>query len=161
MTTLLAAVVDASRRVAETSSRLAKRDAIAACLRGAAADEVEVAVAYLSGEIRQRRIGIGYATLAAQRGAPADQPLLSLLDVDASLERIAATTGKGSAAQRGVLLSALFQRATALEQDFLIRLLVGELRQGALEGVMIDAIAAAAGVPVGDVRRAAMFAGDV
>jgi DNA ligase-1 len=71
MTTLLAAVVDASSRVAQTSSRLAKRDAIAACLRGAAADEIEIAVAYLSGVTCQGRIGIGYATLAALRGSHA------------------------------------------------------------------------------------------
>ena len=161
MPTLFAAIVEASGRVAGTASRLAKRDAIAGCLRGAAADEVEIAVAYLSGEIRQRRIGIGYATLVAQRGAPAAQPGLSLLDVDAALDRIAATTGKGSAAERGAQLRALFERATAVEQDFLLRLLVGELRQGALEGVMIEAIAAAAGVPVADVRRAAMFSGSI
>jgi DNA ligase-1 len=159
MTTLLAAVVDASARVADTNSRLAKRDAIAACLRGAEPDEVEIAVAYLSGETRQGRIGIGYATLAAARGTPGAQPALSLRDVDTALARIAATTGSGSAAARGAQLRALFERATAAEQDFLLRLLVGELRQGALEGVMIDAIAAAAGIPVADVRRAAMFTG--
>jgi DNA ligase-1 len=159
MTTLLAAVVSASAAAAQTSSRRAKRDAIAACLRGAAPDEVEIAVAYLSGEIRQGRIGIGYATLAAQRGTPAAGATLSLLDVDAALDQIAATTGKGSAAARSAQLHALFERATAAEQDFLIRLLVGELRQGALEGVMLDAIAAAAELPAADVRRAAMFTG--
>jgi DNA ligase-1 len=159
MTTLLAALVSASDIAAQTSSRRAKRDAIAACLRGAAPDEVEIAVAYLSGEIRQGRIGIGYATLAAQRGAPAVDAGLSLLDVDAALSQLAATTGKGSAAARAALLHALFARATAAEQDFLVRLLVGELRQGALEGVMLDAIAAAAELPAADVRRAAMFTG--
>jgi len=161
MTTLLAAVVDASDRVTQTTSRLAKRDAIAACLRGAAADEVEIAVAWLSGETRQGRIGIGYATLAALRGTHAAQATLTLREVDAALSRIAATTGKGSAAERSAQLRAVFERATAAEQDFLLRLLVGELRQGALEGVMIDAIAAAAGVPVADVRRAAMCAGNL
>ncbi|HJV63705.1 MAG TPA: ATP-dependent DNA ligase, partial [Albitalea sp.] len=161
MPTLLADVVEASRRAAETSSRLAKRDAIAACLRGAAADEVEIAVAYLSGAIRQGRMGIGYATLAALRGAHAPQAELTLRDVDAALGRIAGTTGKGSAAARQAQLESLFERATEAEQDFLVRLLVGELRQGALEGVMIDAIAAAAGVPANEVRRAAMFTGDL
>ncbi|HEX6706960.1 MAG TPA: ATP-dependent DNA ligase [Albitalea sp.] len=159
MPTLLSSVVEASRRVSGTSSRLTKRDAIAACLRGAAADEVEVAVAYLAGEIRQGRIGVGYATLAALRGTPAAQPALTLHEVDATFDRVAAVAGKGSAAERGAQLRALFARATALEQDFLLRLLVGELRQGALEGVMIDAIAAAAGAPLADVRRAAMVAG--
>ena len=159
MSTLLAAVVDASSRVAQTHSRLAKRDAIAACLRGAQADEVEIAVAYLAGETRQGRIGIGYAMLAALRASHAAQPLLTLRDVDAALDRIATTGGKGSAAERSAKLRALFERATAAEQDFLLRLLVGELRQGALEGVMIDAIASAADVSVADVRRAAMFTG--
>ena len=159
MTTLLASLVAASEAAAQTSSRRAKRDAIAACLRGASPDEVEIAVAYLSGEIRQGRIGIGYATLAAQRGAPAAEASLSLLDVDAALDQLAATTGKGSAAARGAQLRTLFSRASAAEQDFLIRLLVGELRQGALEGVMLDAIAAAAEVPATDVRRAVMFTG--
>src|SRR5215212_1839614 len=147
MTTSLAAIVDASDRVAATGSRLAKRDAIAACLRGAAADEVEIVVATLSGELRQGRIGIGYATLAALRGSPAARPALTVGDVDAALERIGATKGKGSAAERNAQLHALFERATAAEQEFLVRLLVGELRQGALEGVMIEAIAAAAGLP--------------
>jgi DNA ligase-1 len=160
MPTLLAAVIDASARVADTSSRLAKRDAIAACLRNAGPDEIGIAVAYLSGEIRQGRIGIGYATLSALRGTPAAQPTLTLHEVDATLERIGSTTGKGSAAARGELLRGLFARATAAEQDFLLRLLLGELRQGALEGVMIEAIAAAANLPVADVRRAAMCAGD-
>ncbi len=161
MTNLFVAVVDASGQVASTSSRLAKRDAIAACLRGAEADEVEIAVAYLSGEIRQGRIGLGYATLSGLRDAAAEQPTLGLREVDAALGRVAATTGKGSAAARSAELRALFERATAPEQDFLLRLLVGELRQGALEGVMIEAIAAAAEVPVADVRRAVMVTGDL
>jgi DNA ligase-1 len=93
MATLLATLVSASDAAVQTSSRRAKRDAIAACLRAATPDEVEIAVAYLSGEIRQGRIGIGYATLAAQRGAPAADARLSLLDVDAALDQIAATTG--------------------------------------------------------------------
>jgi DNA ligase-1 len=161
MATLLAAVVDASTRAAQTGSRLAKRDAIAGCLRAAAPDEVEIAVAFLSGEMRQARMGIGYATLSALRGTHAAQPTLALKDVDAALERLASTTGKGSAAQRSAQLHALFERATTAEQDFLLRLLVGELRQGALEGVMVEAIAAAAGVPVAQVRRAAMCSGEL
>src|SRR5690349_15376213 len=133
MTTLLAAVVDASAKAASTSGRIAKRDAIAACLRGADADEIETAVAYLSGETRQGRIGVGYATLSRLRGEPAVQAGLTLLEVDACFERVAGTAGKGSAAERTAQLRALFARATAAEQDFLLRLLVGELRQGALE----------------------------
>jgi DNA ligase-1 len=161
MPLLLAAVVDASARAAETASRLAKRDAIAECIRSADADEVAIVVAYLSGETRQGRIGVGYATLASLRGPHAGEPTLTVGDVDAALECIATTSGKGSATSRGALLAGLFARATASEQDFLVRLLVGELRQGALEGVMIEAIAAATAVPVADVRRATMVTGSV
>jgi DNA ligase 1 len=159
MATLLADLVAASDRAAATSSRLAKRDAIAAVLRSAAPDEVEIAVAWLSGEARQGRIGVGWATLAALRGTPAAEPGLTLGEADGALAAVAATAGKGSAAARSATLRALFDRATAAEQDFLVRLLVGELRQGALEGVMLDAVAAAAGLPAADVRRAAMVTG--
>ncbi|HEX6361599.1 MAG TPA: hypothetical protein VFZ93_01480, partial [Albitalea sp.] len=159
MTLPLAAVVEASARASGTTSRLAKRDAIAQCLRAAAPDEVPIAVAYLSGETPQGRIGIGYATLAALLGDAAVQATLALREVDDALAQVAATSGKGSAAQRATLLRALVVRATPTEQDFLVRLLVGELRQGALEGVMADAVAAASGVPAAEVRRAAMVAG--
>jgi len=158
----LAAVVDASARAVRTSSRLGKRDAIAACLRAAAPDEIELAVAYLSGETRQNKLGIGYSSLSALRGeAAAAESTLTVAEVDATLAGIAATSGKGSANERATRLRALFARATKDEQDFLVRLLVGELRQGALEGVMIDAVAAAAGLAAATVRRAAMFAGDL
>ena len=158
----LAAIVDISRRVAAAGGRLAKRDAIAACLREVAPDEIEIAVAFLSGETRQGRIGIGYATVSELRGGAASaSPSLTLAAVDDALARIAATSGKGAAGARARQLGELFARATRAEQDFLVRLLVGELRQGALEGAMIEAIAAAAGVPVADVRRAAMLAGDL
>jgi DNA ligase-1 len=161
MTISLATIVEASSQVAQTRSRLAKRDAIAACLRPAEGDEIEIAVAYLSGETRQGKIGVGYATLAACRNPdPTEpgQPPLTLREVDAALERLATTTGRGSAGERSAQLRTLFRRASSDEQDFLLRLLVGELRQGALEGVMIEAIAAAADLPVADLRRAAMFA---
>ena len=125
------------------------------------AEDADIAVAYLSGETRQGRTGIGYATLAPLRGPHAEAPTLTLGEVDATLARLAAAKGKGSAAERNALLHHLFERATAAEQDFMMRLLVGELRQGALEGVMIEAIAAAAAVPVADVRRAAMLTGSV
>jgi len=159
MATLLADLVAASGRAAETASRIAKRDAIAEVLRSAAPDEVEIAVAWLAGETRQGRIGVGWATLAALRGAPASQPELTLGEADAALAAVSVSAGKGSAAARTATLRALFARATAAEQDFLVRLLVGELRQGALEGVMVDAVAAAANIAAADVRRAAMVTG--
>ncbi|WP_284614903.1 ATP-dependent DNA ligase [Aquabacterium humicola] len=161
MALALSHLVETSSAAASTRSRIAKRDAIAGLLRDAREDEIDIAVAFLSGEIRQGRIGLGWTTLAAQRGTPATDSSLSLLDVDAALTRIAATSGKGSAAARAAVLHDLFARATAAEQDFLLRLLVGELRQGALEGVMVDAIATAADVPVADVRRASMFSGSL
>lgn len=160
--TRLAAVVEASARAAQTRGRLAKRDAIAHVLRSVAPDEVGIAVAYLSGETRQGKLGVGHAALHGLRGGTAAvEPSLELHEVDAALARIAATAGKGSTAARAEQLRALFARATREEQDFLVRLLIGELRQGALEGVMIEAIAAAARVQVADVRRAAMRAGDL
>jgi DNA ligase-1 len=158
--TLLADLVDASRRVAETASRTVKAGVLAACLRRLAPDEIEAAVAILSGEPRQGKLGLGYATLATARaGGVARQRALTIAETDRHLTEIAAVAGRGAAARRETLLRALFARATAPEQDFLVRLLVGELRQGALEGLMLEAIALAADAPLADVRRAAMFAG--
>jgi DNA ligase-1 len=158
----LADLVEASSRASATTSRLGKRDAIAACLRAAAPEEIAIAVAFLSGETLQSKLGIGYTSVSALRGeATAVEPTLTLAEVDAALTGIAATSGKGSASARTARLRALFARATRDEQDFLVRLLVGELRQGALEGVMLEAVAAASRVPVATVRRAAMFAGNV
>ena len=157
----LAAVVDASARAAAASGRLAKRDAIAGCLLACAPDELAIAVAFLGGETRQGRVGAGYATLATLRGDAAASATLALAEVDAAFAQVLAIAGKGSASRRAELLRALFARATDAEQDFLVRLLLGELRQGALEGVMIEAIAAAAAVAVGEVRRAAMLSGDL
>lgn len=160
--TQLATVVEASDRAAATSSRSAKRDALAACLRAVAPEDVEIAAAFLSGTIRQGRLGIAHATFGRMRSvAAAATPSLTLAAVDATFARIAAATGKGSASRRVELLGALFSDATPAEQRFLMRLLAGELRQGASEGVMVEAIAAAAGVPVELVRRAAMLAGDL
>jgi DNA ligase 1 len=157
--TLLAALADASARVTAESARLAKVRELAACLRALTPDEVAPAVLYLSGETPQGRFGLGYPALraASARGA-ASEPNLSIQDVDARLSAIAAIRGAGSAARRDAALSELFSHATPLEQEFLVRLLIGELRQGALAGVMIDAIAAAADLPVAHVRRAAMYA---
>ncbi len=162
MTTTLADLVAASAAAAGNASRLAKRDAIASCLRGASPDDAEIAVAFLSGDTRQRRIGVGWATLAASLPAPAATPSLTLADVDAAFAAVASTAaGKGAAARKQAVLRGLLERATAAEQDFVRRLLTGELRQGALEGVMVEAVAAAADVAAADVRRAAMLAGSL
>src|SRR5262245_46275916 len=157
---LLRELVATSQRVAATSARLAKVAALAELLRRLAPEEVEIAVAYLSGETRQGKLGLGYAALRDSRsGGDGRGEPLTLAEVDAALERLSATSGKGSAAARAERLGALFARASTEERDFLTRLIVGELRQGALEGVMLDAIARAAELPVQHVRRAAMYAG--
>src|SRR6266705_3366264 len=159
---LLAELLAASERVAGTRSRLAKIDALAECLRRLDASEIAQGVAYLSGDTRQGRIGIGYAPLKdALAAAPASAPRLTLAQIDEALARLAQIEGKGSAAERARLLAELFASATAREQDFLARLLLGELRQGALEGIMLDAIAKAAKLPPERVRAAAMRAGGI
>src|SRR5262245_6857686 len=158
---LLHDLVRTSRLVADTSSRLAKVELLAALLRQAKPEEIEIVIAYLSGSVRQAKLGVGWATLQAARTAAAGTPGLAILDVDAALDRLASTGGKGSAASRSALLRSLFARATAEEQDILVRLLTGELRQGALEGIMVEAVAKAAGLPAPDVRRAAMLGGDL
>jgi DNA ligase-1 len=158
--TLLAEIVETSRKVGAASARLAKVRELAACLRGLGPEEIEIGVQFLSGETRQGRFGLGYATLAAASGNEAMKgPQLSLQDVDRRLTDIANMRGSGSGAntRRSEALRDLFTRATAPERDFLIRLLVGELRQGALTGAMVDAIAAATSLPAADVRRAAMY----
>jgi len=157
---LLAEIAAVSRAVATTSARLAKIAALAAALRQAGPLEVPIAVAYLSGELPQRQIGVGWATL---RGgfAPAAAATLTLSEVDAGFSAIGAISGKGSTAARKALVSELFGRATEIEQEFLYGLLSGELRQGALEGVMTEAVARAASVPVAEVRRAMMLRGSL
>ncbi len=153
-------VARASGEVASTRSRLKKFETIATLLRALAPDEIAIAVAYLSGELPRGSIGVGWATLRDQPG-PAALPSLEILDVDASLSRVANTTGPGSRDVRKRELNSLFEHATEPERRFLMGLLVGELRQGALEGIMIEAVARAASVPAPDVRRAVMLAGDV
>ncbi|WP_424640573.1 ATP-dependent DNA ligase [Embleya sp. AB8] len=147
-----------SSRVAAEAGRTAKAELVAGCLRRADPAEAGVVVAYLAGALTQRQIGVGPAALRALP-EPATEPGLTVLEVDAALAAIGATTGAGSQAARRELLAALFARATAVEQRFLVGLLVGEVRQGALDGVMADAIARAAEVPVPAVRRALMLRG--
>jgi DNA ligase-1 len=160
MTLLLRDLADTSAAVAGTSARLGKVELLAAALGRAAPEEAAAAVAFLSGELRQRQIGVGWATLR-EVPAPAPEPSLRVGAVDAAFEEVGRQAGAGSQAARRALLGDLFARATAPEQRFLRQLLVGELRQGALEGVMVDAVAQAAGVPVRDVRRAVMLRGDL
>jgi DNA ligase-1 len=157
--TLLAVVAETSRRVAATSSRLEKTRELAECLRRVEPEEIPIAIAYLSGETRQGKVGVSYASLRDASVSPAAQPMLELRDVDRAFAELMQTKGKGASAARAERLRALFARATAEEHDFLVRLVVGELRQGALRGLMMDAIASAAHIGVAEVRRAAMSAG--
>ena len=157
--TALAELARTSNEVAGTSSRLAKIAALAGLLKRLAPAEIAVALPYLSGDIRQGRLSLGPAALRAAMGAGAAVASLSLEDVDRAFAELKSVRGKGAAARRAARLSQLFAAATAEEQDFLLRLLVGELRQGALEGVMLEAVAQASGVPPAQVRRAAMLAG--
>jgi ATP-dependent DNA ligase len=157
---LLSEISETSRAVAATPLRRAKVELLASCLRDAEPGEVPIAVAYLSGELPQRQVGVGWAALR-ERPAPAPRATLTVTEVDAALTAVGEVSGKGSVAARRHLLGELFARATAEEQGFLIRLLSGELRQGALDGVMADAVAAAAGAPAAEVRRAVMFRGSL
>ena len=157
---LLAELARTSAEVADTSARLRKIDALASCLAQASPAEVPIAVAYLSGELPHEPIGVGWAALR-ELPPPAGDPTLALLEVDALLRQVGATTGAGSQAARRAFLAELFARATEQERRFLVALLLGELRQGALAGVMADAVAKAARVPAASVRRATMLAGDL
>ncbi|PYP39683.1 MAG: ATP-dependent DNA ligase [Gemmatimonadetes bacterium] len=158
---LLSSLVSTSSQVAATSGRLAKITLLADLLKQAGPDEIALAIAYLSGTIRQSKIGVGWATLNKAKSYVATTPRLTIQEVDATLEKIAMTAGKGSATEKQRLLSDLFSRATAEEQDFLFRLLTGELRQGALEGIMVEAVAKARDLPASEVRRATMLAGNL
>jgi ATP-dependent DNA ligase I len=157
---LLTELAEVSRTVAGTPARLAKIDALVSALRAAGPGEVPIAVAYLSGELPQRQIGVGWAALRSVP-PPASGASLTLTDVDQAFSSIGAVAGKGSAATRKRLVGDLFGAATDSEQRFLVRLLSGELRQGALDGVMTEAVAKAADVPLTQVRRAVMLSGSL
>jgi DNA ligase 1 len=172
---LLSELVEASGDVAATSARGAKIGRIAALLSHVPPAEVPAAVAFLSGDLLQGQIGVGYAALSeilrtadVVRGGDCDGDTtpglsrgLTLTETDAAFETIGAVTGPGSQAERRRLLAALFARATQREQEFLIRLLAGDLRQGALEGIMTEAVARAAGVAADEVRRAHQLGGSL
>ncbi|WP_123024006.1 ATP-dependent DNA ligase [Mycolicibacterium stellerae] len=157
-------VATASAEVGASSSRLAKIARIADLLTRAGVDGdarlVAVVVSWLSGDLPLRQIGVGWAALRSLP-EPAEEPTLAVDAVDAAFTEIGAVAGKGSQSIRAALVADLFSAATDVEQTFLRRLLGGELRQGALAGVMADAVAKAAGMPAPTVRRAAMLGGDL
>ncbi len=155
---LLADLVDTSAEVAATRSRKAKVAALAALLERAEPDEVVTLTSYLGGTLRQRRTGLGWRSVA-DLPAPAGSPTLGIADVHDGFEAIAALEGGGSRAARAAAVADLFGRATAAEQAWLRGLVTGEVRQGALDALVQEAVATAAGVPLAAVRRAAMLAG--
>ncbi|MET9619052.1 ATP-dependent DNA ligase [Kitasatospora indigofera] len=155
---LLRHLARTSRDVAAEPARTVKITLLADCLRALAPEEVPAAVALLSGESQRLRAGVGPAALR-ELPAPAPEATLDVLETERTLLRLAAVQGQGSRAERRRLLDGLFGRATGEEQDFLRAVLAGELRQGALDAVMADAVARAAGVPGAAVRRALMFRG--
>ena len=159
---LLRELVQTSEAVAATSGRTAKITEIAGLLRRAGPGEVAVVVAFLSGELRQRQIGVGYASLGdLLRLEPAGEGPLTVAQTDAVFEAVGQVGGAGAQAERRRLLAGLFGQASQTEREFLVRLLAGELHQGALEGVMTEAVARAAGVPAAEVRRAHLLAGSL
>ena len=162
----LATLVATSADVAATSRRLEKTAKLAALLRQLDGDDIAIAVGFLIGWPRQGKIGVGWAMVSEAR-RPAEptgegqEPRLSLRDVDTAFTALQQATGKGSTARRRAVLDELFRRASSEEQEFLSALIVGGVRQGALEGVLLDAVASAAGVPADKLRRAVMLAGDL
>jgi len=154
-------LVAASQRTAATSKRSEKVAALAEVLRATPPDEIEAAIGLLIGEPRQGRLGVGWATISNLQVEPAPESSLTIHDVDETLTRLAAMEGGGSQGDRRRAMTTLWSGATEAEQDHLYRVLTGELRQGANEGVMADGVAKASGVPVAAVRRAAMLLGNL
>jgi DNA ligase-1 len=158
---LLADVVAVSAGVTSTSSRKAKINQLAGLLKRLEHHEIPIAVGFLSGEARQGRIGVGYAAAFGVEVAAEVDPSLTIVEVDETLAAIPTVTGPGSQALRARMLEDMFARATTPEQEFLRRLLTGELRQGALEGIMVEAVAAAFAVAPAALRRALMLQADL
>jgi DNA ligase-1 len=158
---LLADLVAVSQGVSSTRSRSKKVELLADVLRQLTPEEAPIAVSFLTGKPRQSRLGVGWATIYGVETSPDAEPSLEILEVDDVLETLAATSGPGSKQRRETLLTDLLARATSAEQDFLRGLILHNLRQGALEGVMADAVAVALSVPSARVRRAAMLEGNL
>ena len=158
---LLSDVVAASHDVAEAAGRNAKIAHIADLLSAADPEEIPIVVGFLTGELRQGKVGVGFATIRGLNVPPADGPNLTVQNIDGLADELLAISGPGSQIEKFDALRAVYGRATAAEQEFISRLLLGEMRQGALDGVMIEAIAAAGEVKSAQVRRAHMLRGDL
>jgi len=159
---LLATLVQTSERVRQTRSRTQKIAALAATIAALSREELELGVGFLVGKPRQGKLGVGQAAVReASTATPTAAPTLELLEVDRRLAALSAVSGAGSIGRRTAMLGELMAAATAEEQRFLVGLVLGEVRQGALEGLMADAIAEAMRVPAESVRRAAMLRGSL
>ena len=155
-------LVEVSTRVAAVRSRLAKVALLVDLLRRLEPDEVPIAIGFLKGRPRQGRLGVGWATIAANRERePAASATLEIRAVDSLFDQWVRLSGKTSGNERARMVKELFSRATAEEQEFLAALIVGQVRQGALDGVLLEAVAKAAGVASSRLRRAVMLAGDL
>lgn len=155
-------LVATSLAIGRTRKRLEKIDRLADLFRALPPDEIGIGVAYLAGQVPQGRIGIGYASLRDTRDVPAaPEASLEILDIHRTIDAIVATSGAGSVRRRMELLEALLARATVDEQVFLRRLLIGEIRQGALESIAVEGLAKATGIDATKIRRAQMLANDL
>ena len=154
-------VVATTAAVASTTKRNDKKAALAALLREAAPEEVVPLVGMLTGDPRQGALGTGWAGVSSVDRAAGTGGILTVLELDDALSRLQALTGPGSQDRRRLLLEELFAVADEAEQDFVARLVIGDLRQGALAGVVTDAVAIAADVPAAAMRRGAMLSGDL
>ncbi|MET9508801.1 ATP-dependent DNA ligase [Streptomyces flavidovirens] len=157
---LLATLARVSLEIASTSARSRKTALLAELFRSAGPDDVPIVIPYLAGRLPQGRIGIGWSLLR-EPVTPADSPTLTVREVDAVLTAFAGVAGAGSQAQRARLVQELMGAATVEEQKFLFGLLTGEVRQGALDALAAEGLAAAASVPAADVRRAVMLGGSL
>jgi DNA ligase-1 len=155
-------LVRTSTSVAATPGRLEKIAKLSAFLQRLSEDEIPIAIGFFTGWPRQGRLGVGWAAVSsANTQQPAAEPMLELREVDRVFDALKGVKGKQSGTERLRVLSELFERATAAEQSFLAALAIGEVRQGALEGVLVEAVAKAAGVPSASVRRSVMLVGDL
>lgn len=168
MPVLLQALSDAHAQLASTGSKLAKVSTLTELLRQCDTDELPIVIAAMTGEPRQGRFGVGWASLAniapnegAHRSAHADVAAPSVLEMDALFTQLSATSGQGSVAGRNGLLAVFLGRCSTPEQEFIRRLLTGGLRQGALDGLMIEAVGKALDVPAAALRRAMTMHGDL
>lgn len=157
---LLTRLADVSREVAATAARSRKIALLAELFRDAEPDDVPIVIPYLAGRLPQGRLGVGWKALG-RSVAPAEGPTLTVREVDARLTELGKVSGAGSQAERARLVAALMGAATAEEQRFLLGLITGEVRQGALDALAAEGLAQATGAPSADVRRAVMLAGSL